>query len=152
MNRSFFLVANAAASLLLPYILESLINRAEDEAESASQHTRAVNKSIITQGLLQLVALALLESICQFLYTLLFRIAGAKLVQRVREKVYHSLLSKSTEFYQREAPAELVAKMAEVELIEHLVLHCSELARNILFVVGILSHHMSHHIWLSNQD
>jgi hypothetical protein len=87
MNRSFFLVANAAASLLLPYILESLINRAEDEAESASQHTRAVNKSIITQGLLQLVALALLESICQFLYTLLFRIAGAKLVQRVVENV-----------------------------------------------------------------
>lgn len=106
------------------------------EVSRARDARRQAEHDVINNGLIQLVILSCGEAVAQFIYTVLFRIAGARLVRHIRERVFSSLLRKNALFHQNNVPSELVSKMAEIEVIEHLVLEICELLRNSLFVFG----------------
>jgi ATP-binding cassette subfamily B protein len=99
---SFFLAVGSAMSLLYPKAAGNII-----DAAVAGQ-----NRDLIDRAALQMVIIALVQSIAVSLRYINFTIAGESVVTALREKLYRSVLSQEIAFFDERRTGELTNRLA----------------------------------------
>jgi subfamily B ATP-binding cassette protein MsbA len=116
-------------ALYIPNVLQSIIDQVTLDSNSSSIE-------VIMTDLYILMSLIAGEVISGYVQSYCFRSVGVRLVKRVRDQAYLSLLKENLSFHNQHTAAELLTKLEKSEDFESLIDGRFEFLGHIIYVIG----------------